>query len=527
VISIKNILIITGQNSYSIIKDIVKNIKKYDIKIYKAPITISAFLSESLTESILNEVRIPDYDLVLLPGFVQWDTKYLEKKLSVKLRKGPEFASDLPNILKNLDTINLSTQFSADKLMKISGEKEYETLLEDQIEKAKKNLGTHTFYINKKKTDLIIGRNLPPPIIAEIVNCPKKTNDAILKKVHHYIDSGANIIDIGCIANKPDPERVKEIIRLINSNFNTLISIDSMEKKEILAAVDEGIDMILSFDFGNYKELENIPKTIPVVILPTNLKNADFPKYPAQRVKRLIELTKKLSNIGFEKLIADPLLETPITPGICNSLESYFLYKKIVSETEYKHLELPMFFGISNVVELMDIDSVGINGLLASMAIELDIGVLFTVEHSNKLMGGVHELFECMKLSYIGKRKNTPPINQGISIFKAKGKISEEIPKLNSSDAIYIRDLNSSYIPDEKGYFRFYVNHYSKEIYVLFYSNNDSLLNFIVGNNAEALSKKIMEIKITDNLQHINYLGRELSKAESCLLTGKPYIQDE
>jgi len=527
VISIKKILIITGLNSYSIIKEIIKDIKKYKIEIYKAPITISAFLSEALTEKILNELKILDYDLILLPGFVQWDTSNLEIKFSVNVKKGPEFASDLPNILKNLESIELSNQISANRLIVISGEKDFESLLVEQIKIAKEDLGTHTFYINREKSDLMIGRNLPPPIIAEIVNCPEKNNDAILRKVSHYIDSGASVIDIGCVANKPNPDRIKEIIRLINSNFNTLVSIDSMEKEEILAAIDEDIDMILSFDYGNYKELKNIPKTIPIVILPTNLKTAYFPKDPSQRVKKLLKLTKELRLLGFEKLIADPLLETPITPGICNSLESYFLYKKTISQSKSIDLELPTFFGVSNVVELMDVDSVGINGLLATIAIELDVGILFTVEHSNKLMGGVHELYESMKLSYVGKRKNTPPINQGISVFKAKGKINEGTPKLNLSNAVYVKDLNTSYIQDEKGYFRFYVNHYSREIYLLFYSNNDSLLNLIIGNSAEAISKKVIELELTNDLQHINYLGRELNKAEFCLSTGKPYIQDE
>ena len=86
--------------------------------------------------------------------------------------------------------------------------------------------------------------------------------------------------------------------------------------------------------------------------------------------------------------------------------------------------------------------------------------------------------------------------------------------------------MDKSYIPDKKGYFRIYVNSYSKEIYLLFYSNDDILIQFIIGNNAEAISKKIIELELTDNIQHINYLGRELYKAEYCLNTGKPFIQD-
>ena len=85
----------------------------------------------------------------------------------------------------------------------------------------------------------------------------------------------------------------------------------------------------------------------------------------------------------------------------------------------------------------------------------------------------------------------------------------------------------AGYIPDKNGYFKFYVNHYTKEIYVLLYSNQNILLKMLIGNSAETLSKKVIELNLTTNYQHINYIGRELNKAEFCLLTGKPYIQDE
>ena len=300
-----------------------------------------------------------------------------------------------------------------------------------------------------------------------------------------------------------------------------------MDSHEINAAVDEDIDLILSLDLGNYKEFLNLPKNIPIVILPTNVKEAYFPKDPEMRIKNLFKLTNELQKIGFKKLIADPLLETPITPGICNSLETYFLYKKKISEYKYQNFELPLFFGISNVVELMDIDSVGINGLLASIAIEQDMGVLFTVEHSTKLMGGVRELKESVKLNFVAKHKKTPPINQGISVFRAKGKINQKTPKFNDKRAILVNELIPEYPPDEKGYFRIYVNHYLRKIYVLFYTNADILLQTFIGDNSEALSKKIIQSKLTQDVYHLNYLGRELRKAETYLLLGKPFIQDD
>ena len=521
------IIILTGQESYLIILDIANSATNHQILVEKAPVSISAFLTAQMTRDILKKIALSDYELVLLPGFVQWDTTELVNELKIPIKKGPEFASELPFVLKNIEELSLSNTVPANKLLKSTGEQTYLNFVKERYSTAQTQIGSHTFYINEKKSDLMIGRDLPPPIIAEIVNCTEKSDKDILKKLKHYVNSGADIIDIGCVANKPNPKRVQEIIQLIRNTQNVLISIDSMDSSEIFSAVENDIDLILSLDLGNYDLFLEIEKSIPIVILPTKINEGYFPKDPETRVRNLFKLTKILQENGFLKLIADPLLETPIVPGICNSLDSYFLYKKEVSKPENKNLELPMFFGISNVVELMDVDSIGINGLLASIAIELDMGILFTVEHSTKLMGGVAELTKCTKLNYLAKQKKTPPINQGIQVFMSKGKVNQPLPEFDLKNATYVTKIDTLYIPDEKGYFKIHVNHYSKDIYVLFYTNSHELINTFIGNNAESLSKKIISQEITNNLEHLNYIGRELNKAEICLNSGKPYIQDE
>ncbi len=508
-------------------KNIIKSVKDHQITLKKIPISISAFIKKKNIEENLEKISLIDYDLVLVPGFIQWDTIELEEQYSIPIKKGTEFASDLPLILKNLDLISLSNKIPANKIIKLTGNKQYNQIIKDKAEKAKNEIDQTTFYINKLRSEIIIGENLPPPIIAEIVNCTNKSDQAIIKKAKYYIDSGAEIIDIGCIANSPDPERVREIIRILRNKFNILISIDSMNTEEIKVAINEDIDMILSLDLGNFKDFLDIPKDIPIVILPTNFKKGYVPKDPIMRIDNLFKLTEKLKDFGFTKLIADPILETPISPGIVNSLQAYYLYKYKTNKDKNKHLRLPLFFGISNVVELMDIDSVGINGILSSIAIELDIGIVFTTEHSPKLIGGVRELKQCIKLNYLSKHRKTPPINQGIQIFKAKGKTHQKKPLIDEKNAIFINDINSDYIPDEQGYFKIYINHYNNNIYVLFYSNNHKILKTIIGRNAEAISKKIISLNLINNLSHINYLGRELYKAELCLKLGKPFIQDE
>lgn len=480
-----------------------------------------------MIDNKLREVNLSKYELILVPGFIQFDLTNLEKRFSLPIRKGTEFASDLPLLLKKLENITLSNKISADRVTELNHKMEYQKIVKEMVEKVKKNLGSLSFYINKSKYPLIISKTLPPPIIAEIVDCTNRNNRSILKKVKHYIESGADIIDIGCVTNNSNPDKVKEIIKLIRENFDILLSIDSMNKDEILAAVSLDIDMILSMDQSTYTDFIEIPKDIPIVILPTKIKNGYFPKNPQERVKNLFILTKKMKDLGFRKLIADPLLETPLYPGVLNSLQAYSLYKEEVKKDENKELELPLFFGISNVVELMDIDSVGINGLLASIAMELDIGILFTTEHSKKLFGGVRELKQCLKLNYISKYRNTPPINQGIQIFKAKGKKFQENPLININNSIEVSEVNQNYIPDEKGYFKIYIDHYNKKIYVMFFSNDNKLLNLICGNDSESLCKKIIELKLIKNMNHINYLGRETKKAEIYLHFGKPYIQDD
>ena len=429
--------------------------------------------------------------------------------------------------MKNIDEINLSNKIPANRIIKLTGEKQYAQIIKEKVEIAKKKIGQTNFYINKSINETMIGKDLPPPIIAEIVNCINKSDESIIQKAKHYIESGTDVIDIGCIANSPNPSRVREVIKLLRNNFNILISIDSMNTEEIKTAIKENIDMILSLDIGNYKDFIDIPTDIPIVILPTNIRKGIIPKEPIKRIKNLFKLTEILKNLGFTKLIADPLLETPISPGILNSLQSYYLYKHETNKEKNKELELPMFFGISNVVELMDVDSVGINGLLSSIATELDIGIIFTTEHSKKLMGGIRELKQCIKLNFLSMNRKTPPINQGIQIFKAKGKSYQKLPSIVHKNAILAYEINLDYNPDKNGYFKIYINHYKKQIYVLLYSNNHKILKMIVGINAEAISKKIISLNLINDLSHINYLGRELYKAELCLMFGKPYIQDD
>ena len=112
-------------------------------------------------------------------------------------------------------------------------------------------------------------------------------------------------------------------------------------------------------------------------------------------------------------------------------------------------------------------------------------------------------------------------------VFRSKGKTRQKIPKIDLYNVLNVKSENIPYTPDKNGYFRIYVEQYDKKIYLQFYSNENKLLKTLIGSNAEALCKKFIGLGLTQNLEHLNYLGRELERAQICLEMHKPYIQDE
>jgi hypothetical protein len=89
----------------------------------KAPISVSAFLTKQITRNILAKLTLSNYDLVLIPGFVQWDSSDIEKEFSIHIKKGPEFASDLPVILNNLADLSLSNVYPQTEYLKLLGKR--------------------------------------------------------------------------------------------------------------------------------------------------------------------------------------------------------------------------------------------------------------------------------------------------------------------------------------------------------------------------------------------------------------------
>ena len=84
-------------------------------------------------------------------------------------------------------------------------------------------------------------------------------------------------------------------------------------------------------------------------------------------------------------------------------------------------------------------------------------------------------------------------------------------------------------ILDPAGMFKISVDRERGVIVALYYLSLDLAKPVMVvkGHKAESVYAKILRLGLVSKLDHAAYLGSELAKAETSLLTGKEYIQDQ
>ena len=60
---------------------------------------------------------------------------------------------------------------------------QFNNIVQNQLKVAQNKIDSTSFYINENKSNIMISPHLPPPIIAEIVNCTEKS-EKTAKKVY-------------------------------------------------------------------------------------------------------------------------------------------------------------------------------------------------------------------------------------------------------------------------------------------------------------------------------------------------------
>ncbi len=184
----------------------------------------------------------------------------------------------------------------------------------------------------------------------------------------------------------------------------------------------------------------------------------------------------------------------------------------------------PLFFGVGNVTELMDADSVGINAILAGIASELNADILFTPEYSDKAFGSVRELRIASEIMMLAKARKSVPKDVGFDLLMLKEKKRKPVVQLQDKELIVAKE-NAKWRLDPKGCFKIGICEIEGD--KMIYAEHSPTGKRIVGKSAKEIMDTILRLGMVSLLEHVSYLSKELTKAELALRLNRSYEQDE
>ena len=515
------VLIVTGRLAEDSVKRYTTGLDM-DVDVRVLPVSVAAFITPEAAAKSLASVK--GYDLILLPGTIRGDVTTVEEATGTPTYKGPSYTYELPLILPFLDRVELSKTESASKLLRgAKGSlalKEIEEVEETWREVLREEGG---FVIGGEGREVAVGSAFPMRVIAEIVNAPTLELDQIRKRARYFEAEGADIIDIGMLANDPKPDRIGEILDTVRSSVDLPVSIDTLDPSEIEVAVSAGVDLVLSVDAGNMEEVAPYVRDVPVVVLPSNMREGVLPRGAEERFAAMFNNMLQAHELGIMRVIADLVLEPALKPGLLESLKAYQLFRQADELT-------PVLFGLGNATELIDVDSTGVNGLLTALAAEVGADLLFIPEHSPKARGSVRETVTASRMMFLAGRKDALPKDLGLDLLLLKEKRWVERPydrSVEEAVEVVSAEPDDDLEMDEAGWFRIEVDREEEALVAIHYMEAGKPHLVVKGKDAREVYQMILRRGLVGKYDHAAYLGKELMKAELALRLGRSYLQDD
>ncbi|MCL2141674.1 MAG: DUF4346 domain-containing protein [Methanimicrococcus sp.] len=429
------ILIITGQLASQTVQETASSIA--EILILPVPVAslitpqtlLLGFLSSSFSQN--------KYDAILVSGFSKFDYSKVEKEIGSPIFLGPKHAGDLKYVIENEVFSKIVPACELIQLQKSEKAQEEVIFFE--------NNSVFSFTIGSA-SQIPIGHPSRMKILAEIIQADALSPDQLKSEIDFLTSEGADMIDLG-FSPEVDDKKISETLKIAKSHTSLPLSIDSCIFNQMRAGIKAGADLVLSLDHALLQEFSNYLKTLALYgKIPLFLSDTAFVVIPDSDTihdpkEALLSLEKNIvfaQKLGFEKLIADPILSPPGS-SLFPSLSNYFLFHQ-------KYPNTPLLFGIGNVTELFDADSVGINALLSSFAHECGASVLFTPDASDKCKGAVKELKKASEMMILSSIRHSSLKDLGIDLLILKEKrkrselnlplISKQIEKIGKMEKI-------------------------------------------------------------------------------------------
>lgn len=328
-------------------------------------------------------------------------------------------------------------------------------------------------------------------IVAEINHAPGLTLVAILADARRYRAGGADVIDLGC-----DPggtwAGIGEAVRALRDE-GLRVSVDSFNPAEVEAGLAAGAELVLSVNGTNRHlargwrerfgaEVVAIPDT------PTDLDSLDA-------------TAAELATAGV-RFRLDPIVE-PIGFGFAASLGRYI-------ETRRRHPDAEIMMGVGNLTELTDVDSAGVNVMLAGFCQELGVRSVLTTEVINWCRSAVREFDLARRLVYHAVTERVLPkhLEPDLVMFRD--------PRLYEVGEQGLQQLARD-VTDRN--YRLFVER--GELHVI----NGSI--YLRGTDPFELFAEMQRRDPKLDASHAFYLGYEMAKAVTALTVGKTYTQDQ
>ena len=389
----------------------------------------------------------PGTEKVILPGFCRGDTAEVAAAGGVPVERGPKDLRDLPEHFHLAPGESPGTKY-----------------------------GKHDI-----------------EILAEINHAPRLSRDEILIAASRFAADGADVIDLGCDPGGTWPGVADAVKALRDAGHR--VSIDSMNVAEIAAAAKAGAELALSVNATNRATAADWG--IEVVAVPDQITPGDSSRTKYELDDTLNVLSK--SGVPFR---IDPILE-PIGFGFAASLGRFL-------EVRRRYPDAAMLMGVGNLTELTDVDSAGVNVLLAGFCEELGVRSVLTTEMINWCRTCVRELAAARRLVYHAVRERV-------------------LPKKLEPDLVMLRDPKVPEMGEEA--LRELAERITDRNYRLFAERGElHVINgsmHLCGNNPFKLFAEVLKRDETIDASHAFYLGYELAKAATALTLGKAYNQDQ
>jgi dihydropteroate synthase-like protein len=429
------VLFVTGRLAEPALRRVLDEMApsfRCDVAVMK--ITVAALMT---TEWIGRRLQVPaGTDLVLLPGLCEGDPGPLAAQFGVACEKGPKDLREIPR------------HFGRSGVTEKYGDWDIE-------------------------------------IVAEINHAARMSAPDVRAMASYYLESGADVIDIGCTPGVRF-DGLHALIRDLVAD-GVRVSVDSFDAAEIRAAVSAGAELVLSINRSNLDAARELSRTSTRVVAVPELGGS---------LDTLQPTLDALESWNVAYLI-DPILD-PIGFGFMASLERY-------AEARRRWPGAEMLMGIGNLTELTAADSTGVNAILIAICEELGIRSVLTTEVIPWARGAVREVDVARRLMHYALTQRTIPkgIDDRLVTVKDPAVLAYGESELRALQAA-ITDPN----------FRIFAD--TEAITVL---NNEQ---FVRGTNIQDIFAQLG----VDEPTHAFYLGKELARAQLAVTLGKTYRQE-